>query len=313
MVDQHPSSQTSRKTPSPAHQAASVVPWCDRDRTSSYTAEHIRLALALADAHILRSLLSSCTPPIAPAPRIGHVSTCVSAPAGDLTADGIITFEAIHCSLATVGLNPPVDNFASHRRWSSPQRHYETPLYTLAKSIPIAQAAAVLRQAQIPAEQVQGILKLPRQAWHKSWWYSHNSPLPFQRYMRCRRYDDGTITLQYKDYFEQEPPPCFHSQIQRVLVVLQQTTVPFGLALARINQLRQRLSVNQAILIDPALKATAVEGFIRQNISLYPVTTLANPINCAMCNCGDCPLQGQSNSPVTGCDRFQPNYSQHQG
>ncbi|MEO0409983.1 MAG: hypothetical protein AAF289_21785, partial [Cyanobacteria bacterium P01_A01_bin.135] len=78
--------------------------------------------------------------------------------------------------------------------------------------------------------------------------------------------------------------------------------------LAELNRLRQRLGAAWVVLITSDLKATAIEAFIRQNISLYPVVTLANPINCSICSCGDCPLQGQTNSPVTGCDRFLPSY-----
>jgi len=304
MVDQHKSSPQIPSVP------AAVVPWCDRDRTSGYSTERIQLALALADTAVLRSLLSTCTPVIMPPVRLGAVSTRISVPAGHLVADGIITFEAIQCTLATIGLKPPVDAFASGstRDRRDPHCRYETPLTTLVNSVSLSQAALVLNQAQIPPAQVQAILKLPRQAWHKSWWYSYRSPLPFQRYIRCRRYDDGTVTLQYKDYFEQEPPPCFYSQAQQALVVIRRQPRPFGQTLADVNRLRQRLEVNRVVLIDQSIKATEVEGFIRQNISLYPVMTLANPINCAVCSCHDCPLQGQSNSPVTGCDRFSSSY-----
>ncbi|MGF1537517.1 MAG: hypothetical protein ACFB4J_13680, partial [Elainellaceae cyanobacterium] len=203
---------------------------------------------------------------------------------------------------------PPVDAFAEHRHRSRLRHRYETPLATLAREVTHERAALMLSQTQIPTEQVQAILKLPQQAWHKSWWYASQSSLPFQRYIRCRRYDDGTVTLQYKDYFEQEPPPCFHSQTQHALVVIQNEPQPFGQTLVRINRLRQRLGIQRIVLISQLLKATEIEGFIRQNISLYPVVTLANPINCAICSCHDCPLQGQSNSPVTGCDRFSPSY-----
>lgn len=313
MVDQRPSSFSSQsvssQTPqSLSPQAASVVPFCDRDRTSGYSAERIRLALALADAPVLRSLLSSCTPPLMPSTRIGAVSTRVGVPAGDLVADGIVEFEAIQCTLATVGCNPPVDAFSEPRRRWQLRWRYETPLSTLVREVSLEQAQTALSQARLPADQVQAILKLPHQAWHKSWWYSARSSLPFQRYIRCRRYDDGTVTLQYKDYFEQEPPPCFHSQPQQAIVTIQTRPMPFGQTLIEINRLRQRLDIQQVIVIDQTLKATEIEGFIRQNISLYPVMTLANPINCAICSCRDCPLQGQSNSPVTGCDRFSPSY-----
>ncbi|MGB3616402.1 MAG: hypothetical protein WBA10_21600 [Elainellaceae cyanobacterium] len=304
MVNQHSSSSP------PQLSAAAVVPLCDRDRTSGYSTERIQLALALADTTVLRSLLSTCTPAIMPSVRLGAVSTRVSVPAGDLVADGIITFDAIQCTLATIGLKPPIDAFAdcSNPGARDPHCRYETPLTTLVSSVSLNQAALLLNQALIPLDQVQAILKLPRQAWHKSWWYSYRSPLPFQRYIRCRRYDDGTVTLQYKDHFQQEPPPCFHSQAQQALVVIRSQPKAFGQTLADVNRLRQRLEISQVVLIDQRIKATEVEGFMRQNISLYPVMTLANPINCAVCSCHDCPLQGQSNSPVTGCDRFSPSY-----
>lgn len=303
MVNQHPPS------PSASSPAATptVIPWCDRDRTSSYTPERIRLALALADAAVLRTLLSTCTPVIAPPTRLGAISTRVSVPVGDLMADGLISFEAICCTLATVGLNPPVDAFAGSPR-RAPRCRYQTPLRTLVSSVPLEQAALALSHAQIPAAQIRAILKLPRQGWHKSWWYAHRSAVPFQRYIRCRRYDDGTVTLQYKDHFDQAPPPCFHSQRQQAIVLIHSAPKPFGQTLAEVNRLRQRLGTEWTVLIDQTLKATTIEAFIRQNISLYPVTTLANPINCAVCSCSDCPLQGQSNSPVTGCDRFSPVY-----
>ncbi|MGF1512696.1 MAG: hypothetical protein ACFB5Z_03235 [Elainellaceae cyanobacterium] len=313
MVDQRSSPVYPQPIPpqpgpsSSAAQPGSVVPLCDRDRTSGYSAERIRLALALADAPVLRSLLSSCTPPLMPPTRIGSVSTRVSVPAGDLVVDGVIRFEAIQCTLATTDSKPPVDAFSEpQRRWR--RWRYETPLSTLVREVSGDQAATVLSQAQLSPDQVHTILKLPHQAWHKSWWYSCRSSLPFQRYIRCRRYDDGTVTLQYKDYFEQEPPPCFHSQTQQALVVIQNAPQPFGQVLGQINRLRQRLAIQRVILISQTLKATEIEGFIRQNISLYPVLTLANPVNCAVCSCRDCPLQGQSNSPVTGCDRFSPSY-----
>ena len=63
--------------------------------------DRVQIALAIADPLVLKSLLTDCTPPIAPAHHIGGISTQIGVPVESRKAiDGIIRFELIRCILA---------------------------------------------------------------------------------------------------------------------------------------------------------------------------------------------------------------------
>jgi hypothetical protein len=144
---------------------------------------------------------------------------------------------------------------------------------TLAQNIPPSQAVQLLLQAGFNPEQTHQILHLPSQAWHKSWWYSLDLDgfwtTPFQRWMRIRHFTDGTLTLQFKDYYGQERPTHFRSQPQQLPVIVHDPNLGFGDTLAQINLARRELATAQAILMVTAIAELEMEGYIRQQVSLF--------------------------------------------
>jgi bacterioferritin-associated ferredoxin len=180
-------------------------------------------------------------------------------------------------------------------------------LQTLAQNLPLAPAIALLSNCGFSSPWIEEILRLPHYAWHKSWWYALDRngefTLPFLRYIRTLHYPDGTITLQYKDFFEYEKPDCFTSQLQTVLVVIRLEVQGFGETLQRINRQRADLSTQRAILICNTISELEAQAFISQGISVYPAMDLALPAqaNCQHCGCKECPMNGFTESLVATC------------
>jgi bacterioferritin-associated ferredoxin len=285
-----------------------------RNKTSTH--DQVQIALAIAEEHVLKSLLVNCTPAIAKYPQIGSISSTIGVPmTAKKTIDGIIQFESIQCVLADTpvetapqwaepGLSPTA------RRRDQALMRCESELHTLGQTIPMAQAIALLAHSGFSPRQVEDILNLPYEAWHKTWWCTLDSEgnftIPFLRFIRTLRYPDGSFTLQYKDYFSQEKPTCFSSRPEKVLVEIKPELGCFSKTLEKINYSREHCQTKNAILICNSLTDLETQGFISQGISLYSATELILPIqaNCAACGSSHCPMRGRGDSPVVMCRQF---------
>lgn len=278
--------------------------------------DQVQIALAIAEENVLKSLLVNCTPAIAQYHQIGSISSTIGVPVTAKKAiDGIVQFESIHCVLtdAPVEIDAPrpetsVGNFPRRRDHSLTR--CESELQTLGQTLPMAQAIALLAHSGFSPRQVEDILNLPYEAWHKTWWCSLDSDgnytIPFLRYIRTLRYADGTFTVQYKDYFSSEKPTCFSSQPQKVLVEIKPELGSFSKTLERINYSREQSHIEKAILICNSLTDLEAQGFISQGISLYSAAELVLPMqaNCATCASHRCPMQGKVDSPIVMCRQF---------
>jgi hypothetical protein len=284
-------------------------------RTTSLR-DQIQMALAIANPTLLKSLLINCIPQIAPPQLIGNISVEVSVPAKDQqAADGILHFEGIKCLLTKP--QPEVECYATNG-WSHESQEYakltqcESELYTLGQNLSFAAAVSLLISSGFCPQQVEAILHLPCNAWHKSWWYALNSnnqfTIPFLRLIRTRRYPDGTFTIQYKNYFEQDKPSCFRSIPQKVKVKIKPDDQGFGEVLGQINLARNALDISQVILICHTISELEAQAFISQGISIYPAAELVLPTlsNCSICARRECSMNGLENSPVAMCYGFLP-------
>lgn len=278
--------------------------------------DRVQIALAIADEDLLRSLLVTCTPPLAADHQIGSITSKIGVPVEQKRAvDGLITYEAIACVLVDSPEHLEQQISATthprllHREYLNLTR-CESDTQTLGHGLSLAQAIAILTHAGLSANQVDAILNVPTEAWHRSWWYSLDPDgdftQPFLRLMRTLRYTDGTFTLQYKDYFAQNRPPCFTSQAQRVLVEIRSEQHSFRKTLERINASREALGVQKALLICNTLSELEARGFISQGISVYAANPIAlsTQANCTFCTTERCPMRGQADSPVLTCRNF---------
>lgn len=278
--------------------------------------DHMQIALAIADEHLLKSLLVDCTPPIVQIERMGSVRATVGVPlAAGLTADAVLEVEEIHCVLAQSPEHLE-QGVAEYTRRNGNQRGYvdllrcESDTETIGKSLALSQAIALLAHVGFAPNQVKDILNLPHDGWHKSWWYRADEmgqfTIPFLRLLRTRRHGDGTFTLQYKDFFAQEQPGCFKSRGLKVLVEILPELHEFHAVLSKINGARQKSGITHALLICDRMSELEARGFTSQGISLYASHPIALPIqaNCVDCAMAHCPLQGNPNSPVLLCQQF---------
>ncbi|HEY9878944.1 MAG TPA: hypothetical protein V6D29_10840 [Leptolyngbyaceae cyanobacterium] len=275
--------------------------------------EQIQLALALADEHSLRSLLSDSVPAIARPHEISqiHAEVSIPLPGTGRVLDGLLKFERVRCVLAgTWPTVPAVPRLQNHHDFEQ-VACCQSDLVTLAQNITPSDAIALLSQAGFNADQISRVMHLPSEAWHKSWWFMADGEgfltIPFQRLMRVRHFGDGTLTLQYKDYYAHERPTGFKGQSVQVPVVIRQSTEGFSAALERANIARQAFSTQQVVLIAETVSDLEAEGFIRQNISLFTAQgALQLPVvaDCKHCQQETCPLRGQVHSPVTTCRAF---------
>ena len=281
--------------------------------------DQIQIALAIADPQVLKSLLTNCLPAIAQPHEIGEVSTEIGIPLeNQQTADAVLHFEAVKCVLAD---SPPVTPSGKAESCHSPYRHKtktsqtkhchcESETLTLAHNVSLTQAIALLTKVGFGPQQVQEILHLSYEASHKSWWYALDASgcfsLPFLRYIRTLRYPDGTVSLQYKDYFSETKPLCFQSLPQKVLVIVREDSQSFSQTLRQINADRTALGTTQAILICNTIAELEAQAFITQGVSLYPATELILPTqaNCAICATRACPMNGTVDSAIAVCYRF---------
>jgi hypothetical protein len=278
--------------------------------------DQIQIALAIADASMLRSLLINCIPSMLDWQHIGAVSAELSVPTGDQqAADGILHFEVIRCVLAGT---PRLIDMPGTGGWTQESRElarltrYESEMRTLGQNLPLAPLVSLLAESGFCPKQIEEILRLPRDGWHKSWWYAIDETgefsIPFLRHIRLLHYPDGTFTVQYKDFFAQEKPLCFSSLPQKLLVAIKTEAHEFGETLKRINYQRQALGIPRAILICNTISELEAQGFISQGISVYPASELILPTrsNCAHCARYECPMNGTTNSPIAMCYGFVP-------
>jgi len=277
--------------------------------------DQIQMALAIADSTLLKSLLVNCLPAIATPFHIGSVSSQVSIPIKDHpSADGIVQYEAIHCVLSDS--RPQLEQFPSNSGWTKDSKEltritqHESELHTLVQNLPLAPVISLLSNTGFQQTQIQDILRLPHYAWHKSWWHAidpeGNFTIPFLRCIRTFHYPDGTLTLQYKDFFEQEKPDCFTTLPQKVLIAIRSDTHGFAETLQQLNRQRDALGVAKAILVCQIASELEMQAFIKQSISLYPGTDLTLPIqsNCQICARYECPMNHRLDSPVVMCRGF---------
>ena len=288
-------------------------------RSAAELQDQVALALAIADEGVLKSLLVHCLVAIAPAHCVGTVTATVGVvlPSHDMV-DGILNFEFIQCVLAEA---PPPStphpvaerhsySFSASEPTLQQFTRRQSHLHTLGRNISLVQATTLLEHAGFEVDQIERVLHLPQEAWYKSWWYTLTETgevgIPFQRFIRTRHYADGTYTLQYRDFFAEESPPCFKSKPDQALVMIHEPTQGFRHTLGVIHEAQQQLGITKVILICDALSGLEAEGFIRQDIHLYSAADLLIPVqaNCAQCVTRNCPMCGRPDSPVRTCDRF---------
>ncbi|NER00384.1 MAG: hypothetical protein F6K30_27420 [Cyanothece sp. SIO2G6] len=247
------------------------------DSAANAWINQVKLSLAVMESEQLRVLLLQTDPSPIADKRLGQVSLRLEMPLGSrATADGILRFEVISCRLANPDTVPPSQPMASrfqrHRAMVN-QIRCETKLHNLGLNLTLTDAIARLQCALFASSDIQRILQLPYHGWHRSWWEmvdpNHEFSLPFQRLMRSRRYADGTVTLQYKDQFAYLPPPCFRSHSETALLHIQRPDTPFATTLAEINQGREALGLNHAVLIYRHLSKSEYQAFRHQGVRLY--------------------------------------------
>jgi hypothetical protein len=277
--------------------------------------DRVQVALAIADSTILQSLLTDCTPPIAPPHRIGSIRSSIGIPLeSKKSIDGMIQFEEVQCVLID-SLQEAEQGVSDYTQRNGNERGYlditrcEAEIRDLGLITTLAQAIARLSQSGFSSPQIQTLLHLPQEAWHKTWWYMSDEngefTVPFLRMMRTQNYLDGRISIQYKDFFANDKPVCFKSQEQKVIVEIFSESKGFRKTLEKINHARQQLGVERALLIGDRFSELESQGFISQGISLYAAQEVLLPAraNCAFC-ATQCPMQGRENSPVMHCQDF---------
>jgi len=189
---------------------------------------------------------------------------------------------------------------------------WQSDLKTLVDGVPCSWSRQVLLAAGFTAPQIDAILKLPNDAWYKSWWYALDADETFTdrflRLIRTRRYPNGNVMIQYKDCFQHEQPSCFTSQGQQAIVTVKQERQTFADTLKQINCYRQALDIQRVILICDTISDLEVQGFINQGISLYSMAELVMPVqaDCERCASIDCVMNGREQSPVVVCQNFHP-------
>jgi bacterioferritin-associated ferredoxin len=290
----------------PVYEPFSSAALCDR----------VQIALALADAFLLKSLLTDCLPAISAAHLIGEIGAEVSVPTGDRWADGVLHYEAMQCQLAehhgAVNYQPESHGWTRDSKAMARLTQCESETHLLAENVGLAPLIALLKNAGFCPQQIEAILHLPQDTWHKSWWYALDEQqqftMPFLRTLRVRRYTDGTFSAQYKDYFEQDKPACFRSQQQQVQIKIKPDNQSFGTILGQLKHTQGALGLGCTILICHTISDLEAQAFINQGIHVYPAAELLLPTrsHCGHCARQACPMNGLADSPVAMCYGFLP-------
>ncbi|MDB9526347.1 hypothetical protein PN498_10145 [Oscillatoria sp. CS-180] len=278
-----------------------------QEKTSRLDRNQVQLALAIADTALLKSLLVDCTPAIALPHQINQLKVTVGPPPGQKGAehaDAVIEYEQLWC---TPSEGAPNEDHFSVKDYQSLTR-CQSELKTLGWRISLSDAIALLQHGGFQESQIQRILQLPWEGWYRSWWDTFEPQghlgLPFQRWFRTRCYSDGTYTLQYRDHYAQDAPPCFRGIWQQVPVVINQAAGQFGETLTGLKKACHTLNAQRCILLaDELLTDLEAEGYIRQGVSLYPLqqSALAEQSLCQRCDRNQCPMRHQQNAPIINC------------
>ena len=234
--------------------------------------EDLQLALAIASDTALCSLLCDCHPALAIPAQVGQLQMRVGIPLDELILDGVLQFEQIRCTLAQV--TPQNQPFpCSQAQGNGTNLVYHSDLITLVDRVMPKVAIATLLHVGFESSQAHSLLHLPSQAWHKSWWQHWDEAghffQYFHRWIRLRCHPNGGITLQYQDHYTEEPPPCFYSEILQVPILVHSTAQTFAATLGRLNRARANLKTPLGLVISDSLSELEIEGFIRQQVSLY--------------------------------------------
>lgn len=273
--------------------------------------DQVQLLLAIANAELLRSLLTQSTPVIAHSHQIGQIRISIGAPPEQPEIDildAVLEYEHLGCALAEGA--PPID-VQSLRDYRYLTR-CQSALKTLAWRVNLSDAIALLSHGGFQEAQIQRILQLPWDGWHRSWWDTFDPEgrlgLPFQRWFRTRCYGDGTYTLQYRDFYAQDAPPCFRGVWRQVPLRAAQPEEGFGSTLASLKRARYCLDTDRSLLLTHQATSLEVEGYIRQGISLYPLHDLwcSEQTLCQRCDRHVCPINREHNIPVTQCRNYLP-------
>lgn len=280
-------------------------------RISRLDRNQVQLGLALADGDMLKSLLVDCSPAIALPHQIGQLRVAIGPPpetTGLEYIDAVIEYEHVWC-MPTAGA-PSGEDF-SVRDLQSLTR-CQSDLKTLAWRVNLSEAIALLQHGGFEENQIQRILQLPWDGWHRSWWDTLEPQgqlgLPFQRWFRTRCYSDGTYTLQYRDHYPQDAPPCFRGIWQQVPLMISHATGQFGEILAGLRKARHTLQTDRCILLADELTDLEAEGYIRQGVSLYSLqgSPLTGQSLCQRCDRVQCPMSDRSDTPVVNCKDYSP-------
>ncbi|MEM6521422.1 MAG: hypothetical protein AAF722_19070 [Cyanobacteria bacterium P01_C01_bin.70] len=241
---------------------------------SRFDRNQVQLDLALANEDMLKSLLADCSSAIARPHQIGQIRIVIGPPTGTTGLehiDAVIAYEHVWCMPAA---GAPSGNDFAVRDLQALTR-CQSDLKTLAWRVNLSEAIALLQHGGFDEEQIQRILQLPWEAWHRSWWDTLEPQghlgLPFQRWFRTRCYGDGTYTLQYVDHYPQDAPRCFYGIWQQVPLMFSHSSGRFGEILAGLRKACHQLKAERSLLLANQLTDLEAEGYIRQGVSLYPL------------------------------------------
>ena len=269
----------------------------------------VQLDLALANEDMLKSLLVDCSPAIARPHQIDQIRIAIGPPAsteGLEHIDAVIEYEQVWCMPSTGA--PSGEDF-SVRDLQSLTR-CQSDLKTLAWRVNLSEAIALLQHGGFDEDQIQRILQLPYEGWHRSWWDtlepSGHLGLPFQRWFRTRCYSDGTYTLQYTDHYAQDAPRCFRGVWQQVPLMISHHSGQFGEILTGLRKAKHALKTDRCLLLTDQLTELETEGYIRQGVSLYPLHQSAEPEQslCQRCDRIQCPMSDRADTPILNCKAY---------
>lgn len=265
----------------------------------------VQLTLAIANAEMLRSLIAQSRPALAHSHQIGQLRVSVGTPPntkGLEAIDAVVEYEHIYCMVsegAPAGDEQPMRDYRYLTRCQS-------DLKTLAWRTSLSDAIALLSHGGFDEEQIQKILQLPWDGWYRSWWDTFDSEghlsLPFQRWFRTRCYGDGTYTLQYRDFYAQDAPPCFRAVWRQIPVMMVHSGDSFGEVLTTLKQARHALGTPRALLLAVNLTDLETEAYMRQGVSLYSLNqpSALELSLCQQCVRLRCPMH-QQHTPITSC------------
>ncbi|MEO1298368.1 MAG: hypothetical protein AAFW75_21830, partial [Cyanobacteria bacterium J06636_16] len=222
------------------------------ENTPGLDRNQIQLALAVATEDKLESLLIDCVSAIAQPHQIGHVRISIGVPPGTKgldAIDAVLEYEHIWCVLSEAA--PDIEGY--NARDYQYLTRCQSELKTLAWRVNLSEAIALLQHGGFHEEQIQRILQLPWDGWHRSWWDTFDPQgqlgLPFQRWFRTRCYGDGTYTLQYRDHYPQDAPTCFCGVWQKVPVMMAHSAHQFGAVLTSLRTAQHALKAQRCLLL----------------------------------------------------------------